>query len=185
MTDVIRPRTAEDLPACVEVMRAVYATSGYPVQGTENALEDLQTTTAAWVAVVDGVVVGHVAMSEARDDYASVVVWRQRKQQQQQEQQQHPNEDNKGDDDKLAILGWLYVHPDARKRGLATKLINAVQEEARRRGGLRLVMFALVKDQGAIRLYRSLGWVHYGNTVFRWGEGNEMAAECFASPLDQ
>jgi GNAT superfamily N-acetyltransferase len=164
----IRPRRDSDLPACVEILKAVYATSGYPVGGVDNALDELRTDDQAWVAedASDGSVIGHVALNEARESSVNVALWRER----------HP--DAKAD---VAVLGRLFVHPDARRRGAATKLVRAVEEEARRRG-LRLLILALVKDQDAIRLYRSLGWEDYGTTVFRWGEGNEMAAECLASP---
>ena len=75
------------------------------------------------------------------------------------------------------------MHPSARGAGVATQLIEAATAEASRRACItRLVMFALVKDRDAIRLHRKLGWVHYGTAVYRWGEDQQMDAECFASP---
>ncbi|RYP26475.1 hypothetical protein DL768_011709 [Monosporascus sp. mg162] len=85
------------------------------------------------------------------------------------------------DKDDIVVLGRLFVHPDARGDGVATQLINTVVAEARRRGA-RAVMLALLKDQDAIRLYRKLGWMHYGTAVYRWGDGEQMDGECFVSP---
>ncbi|KAK5628774.1 hypothetical protein RRF57_004489 [Xylaria bambusicola] len=161
----IRLRRDEDLPACVEIMKAVYRDSGYPVEGVANALEALQGDDQAWVAVDEGVVIGHVAMNRGVETYVNVARWLET----------HPRAE-------VAVLGRLFVHPERRGRGAATKLIRTVEEEARKRGP-RLLILALVKDQAAIRLYRHLGWEHYATTVFRWGEGNQMDAECFASPL--
>ncbi|KAI1421121.1 acyl-CoA N-acyltransferase [Xylaria sp. FL1777] len=162
---VIRLRKDEDLAACVEIMTAVYHTSGYPVGGVENALEELRTDDQAWVAEDNGVIIGHVAMNKARETYVNVALWLER----------YPQAD-------VMVLGRLFVHPERRGRGAATKLIRTVEEEARSKGK-RLLILALVKDQDAIRLYRHLGWEHYATTVFRWGKGNEIDAECFASPL--
>ncbi|KAI0439321.1 acyl-CoA N-acyltransferase [Xylaria telfairii] len=160
----VRPRQDQDLPACVEIIKAVYHDSGYPVGGVDQALEELQTDDRAWVAE-DDAIIGHVAMNKARTSYVNVALWLEK----------HPEAN-------IALLSRLFVHPEARRRGAATMLVRAV-EEAARREGRRLLILALVKDQDAIRLYRRLGWEHYGTTVFRWGEGNEMGAECFASPL--
>ncbi|KAH8161220.1 hypothetical protein CIB48_g7029 [Xylaria polymorpha] len=155
-----RPRQDQDLPACVEIIKVVY-----PVGGVGQALEELQTDDQAWVAEDDGAIIGHVAMNKASASYVNVALWLEK----------HPEAN-------IAVLARLFVHPEARRRGAATMLVHAV-EEAARREGRRLLILALVKDQDAIRLYRRLGWEHYGTTVFRWGEGNEMDAECFANPL--
>ena len=62
----------------------------------------------------------------------------------------------------------MFVHPSARGAGVATQLVEAAAAEASGRAGItRLVMFALVKDRDAIRLYRKLGWVHYSTAVYR------------------
>ncbi|KAI0554597.1 acyl-CoA N-acyltransferase [Xylaria curta] len=164
----IRPRRDEDLPTCVEIIKAVYRDSGYPVGGVDHALEELQTDDQAWVAEDNGEIIGHVAMNKARETYVNVALWLEKT----------PKTIITG----IALLARLFVHPEARRRGAATMLVRAV-EEAARGEEKRLLILALVKDQDAIRLYRRLGWQYYGTTVFRWGEGKEMDAECFASPL--
>ncbi|KAJ2994994.1 hypothetical protein NUW58_g1401 [Xylaria curta] len=124
-----------------------------------------QNDDQAWVAEHGGMIIGHVAMNRAVESYVNVALWLEK----------HPQAD-------VAVLARLFVHPASRKQGAATGLIRAA-EAAARSEGRRLLILALVKDQDAIRLYRRLGWEHYATTVFRWGEGNEMDAECFASPL--
>ncbi|KAI1417153.1 acyl-CoA N-acyltransferase [Hypoxylon sp. FL1857] len=160
----IRPRTDPDIAACLEILNAVYKTSGYPVGGVGDPALYFTSDDDAWVAETDGTITGHIALSNARTENVAVALW----------WQQHP------EDIQVRVLGRLFVHPNSRKNGTASKLIDTAVEEARRRGQ-RLLMFALIKDQDAIRLYRKLGWQHYGTTVFKWGQGNEMAAEYFAS----
>ncbi|KAI0973881.1 acyl-CoA N-acyltransferase [Xylaria arbuscula] len=161
----IRPRRDEDLAACVEILKAVYLKSGYPVAGVDDALEVLRTDNQAWVAKDNGIIIGHVAMNIPPKTYVNVALWLER----------YPQAD-------VAVLSHLFVDPEKRGRGAATKLVRTVEEEARRKGQ-RLLILALVKDQDAIRLYRHLGWEQFATTVFRWGEGKEMDAVCLSSPL--
>lgn len=83
------------------------------------------------------------------------------------------------------MLERLFVDPEARGRGLAAKLLLAASEEAGKRG-LRVVLFALVKDHGAMKLYERNGWREFGRRMFgyRDGEGREaeMEAVCFVGP---
>ncbi|KAL7621233.1 hypothetical protein AAE478_008550 [Parahypoxylon ruwenzoriense] len=162
----IRLRTAGDIVACLAVLEGVYKDNGYPVEGVGNPTLFFAGNDAAWVAEVDGAIIGHIALAECSAENVAVSLW----------WKQHPEDIN------VAVLGRLFVHPDHRRGGTASRLIHAAVEEAEG-GGQRLVMFALVKDHDAIRLYRRLGWQHFGSTVFKWGEDNEMAAECFASPV--
>ncbi|KAI3333622.1 hypothetical protein F4824DRAFT_471454 [Ustulina deusta] len=74
----IRLRRDEDLAACVEITKAVYHHSGYPVGGVENALDELRTDDQAWVAEDSGAIVGHVAMNNAPETYVNVALWLER-----------------------------------------------------------------------------------------------------------
>ncbi|KAI2619715.1 acyl-CoA N-acyltransferase [Hypoxylon sp. NC1633] len=161
----IRLRTDQDIAACLQVLDAVYEESGYPVGGVGDPALFFARDDVAWVAEIDGIVTGHISLAIAGTDNVAVALWRR----------QHP------DDTNIAVLGRLFVHPSSRKAGMASTLIDAAVQEARKRRR-RLLMFALVKDQDAIRLYCKLGWQHFGSTIYKWGEGNEMAAECFAGP---
>ncbi|WP_343244709.1 GNAT family N-acetyltransferase [Streptomyces sp. SID11385] len=63
----VRPRIAEDLPGAAAALVRVHASDGYPVEGVADPVGWLRPEglVGAWVAVVDGAVVGHVAVVEA------------------------------------------------------------------------------------------------------------------------
>ena len=184
----VRLRRDSDIPACSDALRAVHAVSGYPVGGgVHDPPKFLQTDDKAWVAVREKsgnesggsedsstAVVGHAALSTPNEDDVSAALW----------WQLHP-EARSTPGGGILTLRRLFVHPSAQGAGLATRLIEAAVADVRCRedsAPRRVVMFALAKDQGAIRLYRRLGWEHYGTAVHRWGEDERMDAECFASP---
>lgn len=170
---IIRERTSSDLPACASVLARVYAKSGYPVQGVEDAIPFLTgpSTLKAWVSTVSpspSEVIGHVAMSSPDLSDPAVKLW----------YKQHGQ-----NDEPIAVLERLFVDPAAQGRGVAAALIRAVVEEGRERGW-RLVLFALVKDAGAMRLYEMLGWEVFGRDTYHFGEGKQenMEAVCYVSP---
>ncbi|KAI6900227.1 hypothetical protein KC318_g7180 [Hortaea werneckii] len=132
------------------------------------------------------------------------------------------------EEEPIAILERLFIHPRVRNHGLASSLLRTAEEWARSRttsshleeeheseltdpknakespkkkknpAGIRLLLFALLKDEPAMRLYRRRGWKEFGRTGFTWdgasasrddeeGEGEEndkkeMQAICFVSP---
>jgi len=60
-------------------------------------------------------------------------------------------------DERPDLLHWLasvYVHPDFRKAGLASALIEAVEQEAALRGIERMYLYTNTAEQ----LYARLGW---------------------------
>lgn len=162
----IRPRTAADLDDCAGVLRLVHAHSGYPVQGCDNAKAFLTggPIEQAWIAEQDSQIVGHVAVSKATEDDVSVALWRK----------QHP-------DSPVALMERLFVHPEKLGGGIATRLIQTASSWSRD-AGCRLVLFALVKDQAAMRLYERLDWTRFGEAVYQWGDGGQMDAVCFVGP---
>ncbi|KAI7538742.1 hypothetical protein KC331_g10163 [Hortaea werneckii] len=74
------------------------------------------------------------------------------------------------------------------------------QKKGKKNPGIRLLLFALLKDEPAMRLYRRRGWAELGRTGFIWDDGpsssptsrdeeeggendkKEMEAICFVSP---
>ena len=169
----IRPRDRSDLPSCAAVLTRVHAKSGYPVGGVANCVPFLTgpSILTAWVATLGSSpedIIGHIALSSPDVSDPAVKLW---------------YEQNGQDGQPIAVLGRLFVDPGAQGKGAAADLIKAVVEEARTKGW-RLVLFALVKDQGAMRLYERLGWDVYGRDVYHYGEGKKqsMEAVCYVSP---
>ena len=66
-----------------------------------------------------------------------------------------PNQPHRGD------IAKLLVHRSARRRGLGTRLMQAIEEEARR-GGFTLLVLDTKRGDPADRLYRRLGWTVVG-----------------------
>ncbi|HEV8200649.1 MAG TPA: GNAT family N-acetyltransferase [Candidatus Polarisedimenticolia bacterium] len=66
-----------------------------------------------------------------------------------------PNQPHRGD------IAKLLVHRRARRQGLGTLLMQAIEEEARR-GGFRQLVLDTKRGDPAERLYRRLGWTVVG-----------------------
>lgn len=203
MPTIIRTRHETDLPSCASLLSCVYASDGYPVQGVSHAVEFLSSpsTLAAWVAEdisssatddthpkdtqqsqsPDKKILGHVSLSTPSPSSTdpAVLLWRS----------QHQHQSPSSPEADVLVLERLFVDPSARGQGLAAKLLNAASEEAARLG-LRVVLFTLVKDQGAMRLYERVEWREFGRKMFGWkdgegegeGEEREMEAVCFVGP---
>ena len=56
------------------------------------------------------------------------------------------------------ILNDLFVDPDARRRGVATLLLQAAREHARKTGAAKLTLETAVTNSGAQALYEAEGW---------------------------
>ena len=59
-------------------------------------------------------------------------------------------------DGEVARIRKVFVHPDAARQGLATRLVQAAEERARAAGHRRFVLRAYL---GAVPFYESLGYV--------------------------
>lgn len=163
---IIRPRKDDDFDALITILHRVYKTTGYPIEGIDKPKQYLTRgpTKEAWVAELDNRIIGHVTVRQGTEDNVSVALWHER----------HP-------EDYTSVLSKLFVDPDSRGQGVATKLIEHVLSWSRDETS-RLLMFALIKDADAIRLYGRLGWSEYGRSSYHYGEGQQMEAVCFASP---
>jgi GNAT superfamily N-acetyltransferase len=56
------------------------------------------------------------------------------------------------------ILNDRYVRPNARRRGIATRLLDHARAMATRNGAARMVLDTARADRGARRLYSACGW---------------------------
>ena len=137
---VVRARRAGDLPACVAGLAEVHHRDRYP---TPVGLA------AAWVAVDDGVVQGHLALVRGVEDEQLV-----------RAAGRPPAE--------IAAVSRLFVRPGARGRGLGERLLGTVAERAVR-DRLALVLEVVEDDRSAaIRLYGRLGWQQVGRRTATW-----------------
>lgn len=163
MTANIRPRSENDLASCAAVLREVHAKDGYPVEGVDDALGWLSPPdlSAAWVAELDGQVVGHALISEASDEDA-VRLWQARS------------------DQPVAVLARLFVSPSARGHRLGEQLTEAAMHWAQERGQ-RLLLDVMEKDQAAIRVYENLGWSYLGDIQHRVDD-RTVPARAYAAP---
>ncbi len=62
----------------------------------------------------------------------------------------------------MADIGPLYVHPDARRRGLARSLLESAVEAAKARGLLQLELCVDATNTAARRLYEACGFAQIG-----------------------
>ncbi|HEY8081050.1 MAG TPA: GNAT family N-acetyltransferase [Acidimicrobiales bacterium] len=149
---VIRPRREGDMAACASIARELRDVDGYPAflpdddfgafLAPENAL-------GAWVALLAGDVVGHVAIRSSSAPSATELIT-----------------DKLGlDASRVAFVSRLMVVPRARRQGIARSLLETAAQDIRGRG-LVAVLDVLVRDAAAIALYEAAGWTRLGETRF-------------------
>lgn len=148
----IRERTPSDLPALADAICAVYADSGYPVQGVSDpiGLLSCDQQLISFVALVDGQIVGQVSLRATADPGQPVE------------------------------LGRLFVHPDAAGVGAGRALLTAAMAHATKTS-CRLELEVLAKDQIAERLYQQAGWVQV-RTGERTAQGKTHQARYYQWP---
>lgn len=89
-------------------------------------------------------------------------------------------------DTPAAFLDKLYIDVEWRGRGLSSRLLQAVIDEARLLGAARLELTVYERNGRAIGFYRKAGFVTTGSTIFTVGEDQQtdlvMALE-LAQPI--
>ncbi|SDS04055.1 GNAT family N-acetyltransferase [Actinopolymorpha singaporensis] len=167
----VRPREDADLPGCVRLLTEVHERDGYPLIWPERPVEWLvgSSPLAAWVALLDEMVVGHVALSHCRPGDVAPGLLRER------DGGAHEGAP------RPAVLGRLAVGPAARGRGAGTRLVTRAVEYARTHG-LRPVLDVVDSDRSAVALYERLGWHRLGYVEQRWGADQTVTIHCYAAP---
>ena len=164
----VRRRDASDLAACVRVLADVHSSNGYPVNWPDRP-DDWLTQPgqlAAWVAEVNGRVVGHVGLSRSgAGDLAAVLCSRQ---------EGVPL-------DGIAVVSRLFVSPTARGCGIGAMLLATAVGDARERT-LRPVLDVLASDTSAVALYERLGWRRLGTIDQEWGPAQTVCVRCYSAP---
>lgn len=162
----IRDRADADLPACVEALRAVHTAGGYPTAWPAEPAQWLDPAglTAAWVAELDGAIVGHIGVLAGVYEPGLA------------EASGLPPE-------RLAVVTRLFVDPVARGHGLARRLVERLVEHGRG-SGLRVGLDVVDGSTAAITLYESLGWRRIDTGFARWqaNDGSHPLLHYYLAP---
>lgn len=145
----IRPRLSDDLDHLARVAREVHKADGYPRYNPEDDLIGFlepPESIAAWVAVLDGDIVGQVSLHSASSTEVmalavselGVAV------------------------DKLGVVARLMVDPSSRGVGTGRILLETAEQGAVARG-LVPILDVIERFVSAIALYERLGWRHLGS----------------------
>ncbi|WP_314219465.1 GNAT family N-acetyltransferase [Streptomyces zaehneri] len=158
----VRPRLPADLDGCVAVLALVHTHSGYPVDLPERPATWLTPATllAAWVAELDGRIVGHVGLCGAGKQDVAASLWDGR--------------------EAPAVISRLYVSPEVRGHGVGAALLARAVGSARGRE-LHPVLDVVAADP-AVSFYERLGWRLLGTADQRWGPTRTVSVRCYAAP---
>lgn len=164
MRVTIRPRTNADIDALVEIASEVRRRDGYPGEGTDlRSFLTSRDALAAWVALVDGAIAGHVALHPQSlpvvMDAASAVA-----------------------DPPFGVVARLLVAPTARRGGVGRALLDVAADDARRRA-LRPILDVVTVYAPAVALYEAAGWSNAGEVTMRFGAGYTLQSYVFVSPI--
>ncbi|MFJ5223049.1 GNAT family N-acetyltransferase [Streptomyces sp. NPDC088400] len=164
----VRRRDEGDLEECVRMLAEVHKSDGYPVNWPTCPTDWLAQPTqfGAWVAELDGRIVGHLALSPACADDVAPALWGSRA--------------GTGAE-ATAVVNRLFVSPSARSHGIGALLISQGAKEARGRG-LHPVLDVVASDTAAAALYDRLGWNLLAVVDQRWSQDQTVTIQCFAAP---
>lgn len=177
----LRQRERADIRKLHDILTAVHAKTGYPIDGPScfdaflNPPPDevLHTITAVLLPTdpdgdVEQPIVGHaMIMSPTAGsglDLASKM-----------------HLEGGGTMEDHAVLSRFFVNPAAQARGIGAKMLEEAVAWGKRQGK-RLVLVVLERDEGAIRLYDRAGWVRVGEYVFTSKRGNGYNAMAYLGP---
>lgn len=170
----LRQRERSDLPRLHDILTAVHAKTGYPVDGPscfeafldpppDQVLHAITAVIRPANPNVEGedLIAGHAmlmspsaggALNPASEAHLA----------------------RGGTMGNHAVLSRFFVSPAAQARGVGSRVLGEAEAWGRR-AGRRLVLVVLAKDEGAVRLYDGrAGWVRVGGEhVFtsKWGTG--------------
>ena len=147
---IVRRRRDDDLSSCVALATVVHAVDGYPPRMADDLGAFISSPDAidAWVAEIDGTIIGHVALHRRTSDEAMMLAARA---------SGRPVSD-------LAVVARLLVSPPARRAGVARALLATAVHAARARGS-RPMLDVAATFTAAIQLYGANGWRRIGTVT--------------------
>lgn len=163
----IRPRTPDDVGPCVAILRRTHQEDGYPTYWPKDAERFVAPPyeRTAWVAELDAVLVGHIALHDAPQDPAYSMA----------------AEAAGVAGDQLVAVGRLFTSGEHRRRGVAERLLDQAVDAAhheRRRPFLNVVQ----RLTGAVTLYERSGWASLGPLSLTFADGNTLELFVFLGP---
>ncbi|MEU0941003.1 GNAT family N-acetyltransferase [Embleya sp. NPDC005971] len=152
----------------MRVLAEVHARDGYPVNWPDQPGEWLSRgpLLGSWVAEVDGRLVGHVCLSQVGEGDLAPGLWSER---------------HGAGRSATAVVGRLFVAPQARGHRIGAVLIDRAVKEARHRG-LHPVLDVVTSDTAAADLYERLGWQLMATVEQQWSPHQTVAIRCYAAP---
>jgi GNAT superfamily N-acetyltransferase len=140
---------------------AVRASDGYPPRSPD--LFTGPEVLAAWVAVAEGVIVGHVGLHQTSAEAVMTLAGKATG---------RPVE-------RLAIVARLLVAPTSRRQGLGRRLLSHAVNEAHHAD--RWPVLDVAREfAAAIALYEACGWTRVGGVAFQFHDGDALRdAESF------
>jgi GNAT superfamily N-acetyltransferase len=156
----VRVRTDGDLDECVKILAEVHRCDGYPMRWPDDPAGWLNSSklTGAWVAGLDGTLVGHAGLATAAPGDAAAKLFGA----------------------PAAMVTRLFVAPAARGHGAASALLAHVVRAAGERG-LHPVLDVDSTSAPAIALYERLGWRFLGASEAQWGP-HRVTVRSYAAP---
>jgi GNAT superfamily N-acetyltransferase len=156
---LIRGRTEDDIGRCELLAHAVHDVDGYPGRLPTDMRSFLVAPDelAAWVAEVEGEIVGHVGLHSRCTSATTNVL----------------GQVMRLKDDELGVVARLFVSPTARRQGIGRRLLSTATEAARSRG-LVPVLEVVTWLGAAVSMYEALGWARVGTAAFRFTDGTDL-----------
>ena len=163
----VRPRVDTDLGACERLAEMVHANDGYPVYlpGDLRSFLAVPDALAAWVAVEDDEVVGHVALHPGREGAAMDLATAK----------------TGIPASRFGVVARLLVSPGSRRAGIGRTLLDHAAGYAAQLG-LRPMLDVVDRHVSAIRLYENRGWVRLGQVSVTFGRGVPIDEFVFIGP---
>lgn len=164
---MIRERLPEDGTALESIAFETHAFDGYPkyLPGDLRSFIVDSGALTAWVAEVDGLVVGHVALHPRSVPEVMKIAL-----------------DATGlREDQVAVLARLLVSPSVRGMGIGRALLEHATTAATRLG--RRAVLDVVDDHvSAIALYDRSGWTRVGQVEWNLPDGRPLREFVYVSP---
>ena len=163
----VRPRTDDDIDACVGLLHLLHDSDGYPAHWPDDPRRFVAhpKQLGAWVIEEEGVPVAHIALNAAAHDQVA----------------QPASEACGTPVEQLATVARLMVAPQVRRQGYGRILLAVATREAHARG-LRPILDTAEANAASSALYDAMGWTRAGAFTIRFRTGETLASLIFIGP---